>query len=125
MRATVLVGLALLGVTSLAFAFAPSVLVLDIARFLQGVGAAATWAGAFGWLIGASPRERRGEMIGTAMAAAIAGALFGPALGARRRGAEPGARVQRRCRSPPRASRCGRCARRRSRREGRRGCATC
>jgi MFS family permease len=81
-RATVLVGLGLLGVTSLAFAFAPSVLVLDIARFLQGVGAAATWAGAFGWLIGASPRERRGEMIGTAMAAAIAGALFGPALGA-------------------------------------------
>jgi MFS family permease len=81
-RATVLVGLGLLGITSLAFAFAPSVLVLDLARFLQGVGAAATWAGAFGWLIGASPRERRGEVIGAAMAAAIAGALFGPALGA-------------------------------------------
>ena len=81
-RATVLAGLALLGVTSIAFAFAPSVLVLDVARFLQGVGAAATWAGAFGWLIGASPRERRGEVIGAAMAAAIAGALFGPALGA-------------------------------------------
>jgi MFS family permease len=81
-RATVLVGLTLLGTTSLAFAFAPSVLVLDVARFLQGVGAAATWAGAFGWLIGAAPRERRGEVIGAAMAAAIAGALFGPALGA-------------------------------------------
>jgi predicted MFS family arabinose efflux permease len=81
-RATVLTGLALLGVTSVAFAFAPSVLVLDLARFLQGVGAAATWAGAFGWLIGATPRERRGEMIGSAMAAAIAGALVGPALGA-------------------------------------------
>jgi len=81
-RATVLAGLATLSVTSLAFAFAPSAEVLVVARFLQGVGAAASWAGAFGWLVGAAPRERRGEMIGSAMGAAIAGAIIGPALGA-------------------------------------------
>ena len=67
---------------SLAFAFARGIVLLDLARFAQGLGGAASWAGAVGWLIGAAPRERRGELIGTAMAAAIAGALCGPVLGA-------------------------------------------
>ena len=75
-------GSALLVASSVAFAFADSIVVLDIARFVQGLGGAATWAGALGWLIGAAPRERRGELIGTALAAAVAGALFGPVLGA-------------------------------------------
>jgi len=81
-RPTVLVGLSLMIVSSVAFAFAPSIAVLDSARFLQGIGGAASWAGALGWLIGAAPRERRGELIGSAMGAAIVGALFGPVLGA-------------------------------------------
>src|SRR5215217_245722 len=81
-RPTVLLGLALLVASSLAFAFGDSIVVLDVARFAQGLGGAATWAGALAWLIGASPRERRGELIGTALAAAVAGALFGPVLGA-------------------------------------------
>ena len=34
------------------------------------------------WVASAAPRDRRGEMIGTTMGAAIAGALAGPALGA-------------------------------------------
>jgi MFS family permease len=80
-RPTVIVGLSTLIASSLAFAFAPNILVLDIARFVQGLGGAASWAGAVGWLIGASPRERRGELIGSAMAAAIVGALGGPVLG--------------------------------------------
>jgi len=81
-RPTVLLGLALLVASSLAFAFGDSIVVLDVARFAQGLGGAATWAGALAWLIGAAPRERRGELIGTALAAAVAGALFGPVLGA-------------------------------------------
>ena len=81
-RATVLLGLALMVVSSLAFAFADSIVVLDAARFVQGIGGAASWAGAMAWVAGAAPRDRRGEMIGTAMGAAVAGALVGPVLGA-------------------------------------------
>ena len=81
-RPTVQLGLGLMVAASIAFAFADSVVVLDIARFAQGLGGAASWAGALGWLVGAAPRERRGELIGTALAAAVAGGLFGPVLGA-------------------------------------------
>jgi MFS family permease len=81
-KPTVLLGLSLLVASSVAFAFGDTVVVLDVARFAQGLGGAATWAGALAWLIGAAPRERRGELIGTALAAAVAGALFGPVLGA-------------------------------------------
>jgi MFS family permease len=41
-----------------------------------------SWAGALGWLIGEAPSHRRGELIGSAMGAAIVGSLFGPVLGA-------------------------------------------
>jgi MFS family permease len=81
-KPTVLLGLSLLVGSSLAFAFADSIVLLDIARFVQGLGGAASWAGSLAWLIGAAPSERRGELIGTALAAAVAGALFGPVLGA-------------------------------------------
>jgi MFS family permease len=81
-RPTTLVGLALMAVTSVVFAFGNSLVVLDAARFVQGVAGAMTWAGALGWLIGEAPRERRGELIGSAMGVAIVGSLFGPVLGA-------------------------------------------
>jgi predicted MFS family arabinose efflux permease len=80
-RATVLLGLALMTASCVTFAFADSIGVLDGARFVQGVGGACSWAGALAWVASAAPRERRGEMIGTAMGAAVAGALVGPALG--------------------------------------------
>jgi MFS family permease len=79
-RPTVVLGLSTLIASSLVFAFANSILVLDLARFVQGLGGAASWAGAVGWLVAAGPRERRGELIGSAMAAAIVGALGGPVL---------------------------------------------
>jgi MFS family permease len=81
-KPTVLTGLGLLVVSSLGFAIGDDIVVLDVSRFVQGIGGAASWAGALGWLIGAAPRQRRGEYIGTALAAAVAGALFGPVLGA-------------------------------------------
>lgn len=80
-RTTLLVGLSVMTVTGVAFALADSYALLASTRFLQGAGGACSWAGALGWLVTVAPRERRGELIGSAMAAAIAGVLFGPALG--------------------------------------------
>src|SRR5687768_8381883 len=81
-RPTVLTGLSIMSLTGVGFALGQDVVVLDVSRFLQGVGGAFSWAGALAWVVRMAPRERRGEMIGTAMAAAIAGVLAGPALGA-------------------------------------------
>jgi MFS family permease len=81
-RRAVLVGLTLMGLASLGFAFAHGFGPLAAARFLQGVGSGFTWAGAFAWLLAAVPGERRGEVIGTAMGAAVFGALLGPVVGA-------------------------------------------
>ncbi len=80
-KQTVLLGLALMVVSSIGFAFANSVVMLDVARFVQGIGGAASWAGAMAWIAAAAPRDQRGQMIGTAMGAAIAGALLGPVIG--------------------------------------------
>ncbi|HEX3687365.1 MAG TPA: MFS transporter [Gaiellaceae bacterium] len=81
-RRAVLVGLTLMGLASLGFAFAHGFWPLSAARFVQGVGSGFTWAGAFAWLLAAAPRERRGALIGTAMGAAVFGALLGPVVGA-------------------------------------------
>ncbi|HZT84434.1 MAG TPA: MFS transporter [Gaiellaceae bacterium] len=80
-RRAVLGGLALMGLASLGFAFAHGFWPLAVARFLQGCASGFTWAGAFAWLLAAAPRDRRGELIGTALGAAVFGALFGPVVG--------------------------------------------
>ena len=80
-KPTVIFGLTLMSLTSVVIAFAGSIVVLDIARFVQGFGSAAGWAAVMAWVAGAAPREKRGQMIGSVMGAAIAGALFGPVIG--------------------------------------------
>jgi MFS family permease len=81
-KPTVLIGLTLMTAASLAFALAGDVWTLGLSRFFQGVGSSCSWAGGLAWVIGSTPRERRGELIGTTMGAAVFGALLGPVLGA-------------------------------------------
>ena len=80
-RRAVLVGLSLMGIAGVGFAFAAGFGELLLARGIQGAGSAFTWAGAFSWLINSAPVEQRGELIGRAMGAAVFGELLGPLLG--------------------------------------------
>ena len=81
-KATVIVGLALLAVSSIAFASPDSSIVVFIARFGQGLGSAFAYTGALAWLTTVAPPARRAEAIGMVFAAAFSGALVGPLLGA-------------------------------------------
>lgn len=80
-KRTVYTGLALLGGSTLAFGLLDTAAGLDVARFVEGVGGACTWAGGLAWLVAEAPAERRGALIGGAIGAAIGGALFGPVIG--------------------------------------------
>jgi MFS family permease len=81
-RRTVIGGLLLLGCSSVAFGFAEQIVLLDAARFIQGIAGALIWSGALTWLLTSVPEDRRGSVVGTALGTAVAGALLGPALGA-------------------------------------------
>src|SRR5215208_6320778 len=80
-RVTALVGLTLMSVTSVMFALSDTTWLLVLARFAGGVGSALSWVAAFTWLVDRAPEERRAELIGVLVSAAVVGALLGPVLG--------------------------------------------
>jgi MFS family permease len=81
-KSTVVSGLILMTAASLGFALAGDIWTLAASRFLQGIGSSFSWAGGLSWLIASTSRGQRGQVLGTAMGAAVFGALLGPALGA-------------------------------------------
>ncbi|MBV8430752.1 MAG: MFS transporter [Solirubrobacterales bacterium] len=80
-KRTVYVGLVLLAASTLAFGFLNNAILLDLARFVEGFGSACSWAGGLAWIVSETAPERRGSVMGTALSAAVAGALFGPVIG--------------------------------------------
>jgi MFS family permease len=88
-RRTALVGLSLMAISSIGFAFGHTFVLLTALRFVDGVGGACAWAGGMGWLLAATPAEQRGATIGAAMSAALAGVLLGPVVGAVAQGVGP------------------------------------
>jgi len=81
-KRAVVLGLCLLALASFGFALADGAWALGLARFVQGTSSTITWAGALAWLTVASPRSRRGELLGFAFGAAVFGAIVGPTFGA-------------------------------------------
>lgn len=80
-KRTLAAGLALVAASSFAFAFARHIVLLDSARFLQGIGGAGCWTAGLAWLMQAAPAEGRGQLIGSALAAAVTGFMLGPVVG--------------------------------------------
>ena len=81
-RPTALGGLLLLSLASFFFGLAEATWQLVALRLAAGVGSAFGWISALTWLSEKAPEERRGQMIGTLLSAAVVGALVGPVLGA-------------------------------------------
>lgn len=81
-RLTLLTGLLLVVVSTVAFALLRSAPGLDLARFVEGIGGAYAWAGGLAWIVAETPPDRRGAVMGRALGTSIAGSLLGPAIGA-------------------------------------------
>lgn len=81
-RKAVIVGLLGVGVSSVLFGFASQLAVLEVSRFLLGAFGTLLWAGGLSWAISSTPVAKRGQVMGTLLAAAVAGELVGPPVGA-------------------------------------------
>ena len=76
-----LLGLSVLAVSSLAFALSGGPVALGASRFVQGLSSATTWAAALAWVAVSTPRERRGQALGTVFGVAVLGFVVGPMFG--------------------------------------------
>src|SRR5690242_17268560 len=64
------------------FALAPSAIVLDAARFIQGVASGSIWTSSMAWVTENAPAGRRGRESGIVMGMLSAGSIAGPGVGA-------------------------------------------
>lgn len=80
-KRTAVAGLIAFGIAIAAFGFATAIVSLDLLRAIQGAACGLIWGGGLTWVIAVSPRERRGAVIGSVVAAATLGTLLGPLFG--------------------------------------------
>lgn len=81
-KRTLMLGLGLMSVASVAVGLVQQALPLDAARFAQGAAGGAIWSASLAWVSGLAPPDRRGAVLGTLTGIAIAGTLLGPPAGA-------------------------------------------
>jgi predicted MFS family arabinose efflux permease len=81
-RNAVILGLLGLSASSVLFGFADQIAWLDASRFFLGAFGALMWAGGISWVISSTPIATRGQVMGTLIAANVAGELLGSPLGA-------------------------------------------
>jgi predicted MFS family arabinose efflux permease len=79
-RRITVAGVALMTVSTLAYAGADSFWMLLAARGGQGIASGISWTAGLAWLSSQTPRERRGSALGLAMTFGSVGALLGPVL---------------------------------------------
>jgi len=80
-RRTTVVGLLLFTAAIVPYGFGSSIVMLDALRFIQGIACGCIWGGGLAWVIAIAPRDRRGEVLGSVIAAAVFGTIAGPILG--------------------------------------------
>jgi MFS family permease len=80
-RRTLQTGLALLASSTIAFALLNNAVLIDAARFVEGIGGACAWAGGLALIVAETSAANRGVTIGQVISAGIAGILCGPIVG--------------------------------------------
>lgn len=80
-KGPMMVGLALLAISTIAFAYAESLAMLFAARLVQGAADGMTWIVGFAMIADLYGPEERGRAMGLAMAGSTLGIIIGPVLG--------------------------------------------
>jgi MFS transporter, DHA1 family, solute carrier family 18 (vesicular amine transporter), member 1/2 len=80
-RITVLSAI-LMTAATVVFAWAPTAIILTLARFLQGAASGSIWTASMSWVTDNAPPGRRGRESGIVMGMLSAGSVAGPGIGA-------------------------------------------
>ena len=80
-RITVLSAM-LMTAATVVFAWAPTAIILTLARFLQGAASGSIWTASMSWVTDNAPPGRRGRESGIVMGMLSAGSVAGPGIGA-------------------------------------------
>jgi multidrug resistance protein len=80
-KGPMIVGLAILAISTIAFAYAQTLAMLFVARLLQGAADGITWIVGFAMIADLYGPDERGRAMGLAMAGSTLGIIIGPVLG--------------------------------------------